>query len=66
MYWVPGMSEEEFVCMVQHAIYYWAFIPEGRLTGDWQAESKLEWPRQPKPDKAAFTTFWQFLRNTII
>ena len=41
------------------------FIPEGRFTGEWQADSRLKWPSQPKPDKAAFATFRQFLRNTI-
>jgi hypothetical protein len=41
------------------------FIPEGTLTGEWRAQSTLEWPKQPKPDDAAFATFRKVLRNTI-
>jgi hypothetical protein len=32
-------------------------IPEGILTGDWQANSDLKWPYQPKPSKAAWRDF---------
>jgi len=41
------------------------FIPGHRLTGDWQAQSPLEWPRQPKPLKQDFAMFRRFLRNTV-
>ena len=41
------------------------FIPGHRVVGKWQAESTLEWPHQPKPNKAAFATFRRALRNTI-
>jgi hypothetical protein len=41
------------------------YIPGYKLTGDWQADSPFEWPKQPKPSKRAFAEFRKFLRNTI-
>jgi hypothetical protein len=59
LHWLQVITLADLVDPTGH------FIPEGRLTGDWQAKSNLEWPRQPRPDKAAFATFRLFLRNTI-
>jgi hypothetical protein len=37
------------------------YIDGSRLTGDWRANSRFEWPNQPK----AFATFRRLLLNTI-
>ena len=41
------------------------FIPDGMLTGDWQAGSDLLWPYQPKPPKVYWATFRRCLRLTF-
>ena len=41
------------------------YVPGDRLTGEWQAHSPLEWPKQPKPSKRDFALFRRFIRNTI-
>ena len=41
------------------------FIPDGRLTGEWQAESTLQWPNQPRPNKTWFAVFRKGLRHSV-
>jgi hypothetical protein len=41
------------------------YVPGHKLTGEWQAHSPFEWPKQPKPSKKAFALFRKFIRNTV-
>ena len=40
-------------------------IPGERISGNWRARSTLEWPRQPRPPKKAFTVLRRVLRDTL-
>ena len=41
------------------------YIPDGMLTGDWQAGSDLEWPHQPCPPRLHWALFQKFLKLTF-
>ena len=41
------------------------YIPDGMLTGDWQAGSDLEWPHQPCPPRSHWALFRNVLRLTF-
>jgi hypothetical protein len=41
------------------------YIPGDRLVGEWQAQSPLEWTRQPRPSKRDFALFRKFICNTV-
>ena len=41
------------------------YIPDGMLTGDWQAGSDLEWPHQPCPPRNHWALFRICLRLTF-
>ena len=41
------------------------FIPDGMLTGSWQAGSDLKWPDIPVPPKPCWAAFWRCLRRSF-
>ncbi|KAL7551610.1 hypothetical protein ACHAWF_018082 [Thalassiosira exigua] len=41
------------------------FIPDGMLTGEWQAGTDLQWPTQDLPPKRHWALFRKYLRETF-
>ncbi|KAL7552654.1 hypothetical protein ACHAWF_015884 [Thalassiosira exigua] len=41
------------------------YIPDGMLTGEWQAGSDLRWPKQDLPPKRHWALFRKYLRKTF-